>query len=105
MHAATPLIDDDRGVKNDAAAPRRGEQSRRVHLAIEGQVDGNTLAGRETRQARQDANCVRRVALMVRGIEGAARAAQFFAQRGFKGWRYPQMPFWTVAPDLSNRWG
>jgi len=19
--------------------------------------------------------------------------------------RYPQMPFWTVAPDLSNRWG
>jgi hypothetical protein len=20
-------------------------------------------------------------------------------------WRYPQMPFWTVAPDLSNRWG
>ena len=21
------------------------------------------------------------------------------------GWRHPQMPFWTVAPDLSNRWG
>src|SRR5882672_12354600 len=21
------------------------------------------------------------------------------------GWRYPQMPSWTVAPDLSNRWG
>ena len=20
-------------------------------------------------------------------------------------WRHPQMPFWTVAPDLSNRWG
>src|SRR5580700_7763092 len=20
-------------------------------------------------------------------------------------WRYPQMPFWTVAPDLSNKWG
>jgi hypothetical protein len=20
-------------------------------------------------------------------------------------WRYPHVPFWTVAPDLSNRWG
>ena len=20
-------------------------------------------------------------------------------------WRHPYVPFWTVAPDLSNRWG
>jgi hypothetical protein len=39
-----------------------------------------------------------------------ALGAQRLAQQGlFVGWwwrwRYPHVPFWTVAPDLSNRWG
>ena len=44
---------------------------------------------------------------MFRCAQRAAPAAQFFTKGCFhlsEGWRYPQMPFWTVAPDLSNRW-
>src|ERR1700735_487205 len=40
-----------------------------------------------------------------RGVRGAAHAIVYGGLPSWvRGWRYPQMPFWTVAPDLSNRW-
>src|SRR6202789_622621 len=45
---------------------------------------------------------------MVRLAERAALHTQLFTEdclHGIRGWRYPHVPFWTVAPDLSNRWG
>jgi hypothetical protein len=42
-------------------------------------------------ERRRVRNCLRSVALL-NGLT-------------LKGWRYPRMPSWTDAPDLSIRWG
>src|SRR5882757_655935 len=97
----------------DPAALGRDQESGGVGLAVERQINGNPRPGLEGRQAGDGGRSEIRAQGMFRRTQEAPLGAQLFSQLGFhegwafieRRWRYPHMPFWTVAPDLSNRWG
>jgi len=97
-----------------APPPCRDQERGGVRLSIEGQVDRHPGSRLERGQAGDGGRGEIRVEGVIGGAEPAPARAQLLPQLGFhglvdaheiRGWRRPHVPFWTVAPDLSNRWG
>ena len=101
-------VDDDR--HEHCATPRRlaaSEQRGRIGFAVEGQIGATRLPALNrgnAATARRRVSSERRDRPRPRSAAWARSSLRSFAFIEWR-WRHPHMPFWTVAPDLSNRWG
>ncbi len=105
-------IADHRNENANPPPPGRDEKRSGIRLCVEGQVEGDSRARFESGQSGDGRGGEVRAPAVLRRGQGAPLGAQFFTQlrfheiRSVEGrWRHPHVPFWTVAPDLSNRWG